>query len=98
MATSKLRGHKIELTITHGQWVYSDNGEPPANNERPCGNCGRERTKDDHDGCLGTISNVMNACCGHGTDSEAYVQFWDLSNLRGSEAVEWLQSHRNINI
>lgn len=40
-----------------------------------CGYCGVSRTKEGHDGCLGTLENVMNACCGHGELGMAYVQF-----------------------
>ena len=27
-----------------------------------CGHCGLRRTVEGHDGCIGTLSNVMNAC------------------------------------
>lgn len=37
----------------------------------PCGHCGRKFTKEGHDGCLGALVGVMNACCGHGRESEA---------------------------
>ena len=40
-----------------------------------CTHCGKERTAEGHDGCVGTLPNVMNACCGHGKVNEAYVQF-----------------------
>jgi len=67
-----LRGHKIEMV--DGQWVYSDNRTPTAGNPRDCGFCGRPNTTDGHDGCLGTLPGVRNACCGHGEPNMAYVQ------------------------
>lgn len=75
------RGHRI-VTLSGGMpansrsvWVYADTGEPvSANPNRDCGHCGLANTPEGHDGCLGTLPGVMNACCGHGT-GEAYVQF-----------------------
>lgn len=40
-----------------------------------CGHCGLNRTTEGHDGCIGTLENVMNACCGHGEVMMAYIQF-----------------------
>lgn len=41
-----------------------------------CGHCGLSRTPEGHDGCIGTLPGVTNACCGHGGTAEgAYVQF-----------------------
>lgn len=40
-----------------------------------CNHCGLQRTKEGHDGCIGTLENVRNACCGHGDTPVAYVQF-----------------------
>lgn len=70
-----LRGHEIEHD---GVWVYCDTGEPTAGNRRDrCGFCGLPSTPDGHDGCLGALPGVVNACCGHGVEAEAYVQFVD---------------------
>ncbi len=54
-----------------------------------CEQCGLPPTPEGHDGCLGTLpeSTVMNACCGHGRDSAAYVQFWGGDCIRGDEAL-----------
>lgn len=38
-----------------------------------CNRCGRKRTKEGHDPCLGTLPGVANACCGHG--AEGYINF-----------------------
>jgi len=40
-----------------------------------CGHCNLKRTTEGHDGCIGTLPNVMNACCGHGEIKAAYIQF-----------------------
>jgi hypothetical protein len=58
-----------------------------------CAKCKKLPTKDGHDGCLGTLDTeiVMNACCGHGDDSQAYVQFWDTHCIRGAAATKLLK-------
>lgn len=40
-----------------------------------CDHCGLDRTLEGHDGCIGTLKGVMNACCGHGGDEVPYIQF-----------------------
>lgn len=59
----------------------------------PCAKCGLPPTKEGHDGCLGTLvspsrGGVMNACCGHGNNKQAYIQYWDRSDIRGEAAVK----------
>lgn len=58
----------------------------------PCGHCGLYNTVEGHDGCLGTIPNVMNACCGHGDINQRYVQFWSGCSVRKQDAIDWLQT------
>jgi hypothetical protein len=86
MIKSKDRGNDIEFI--NNAWVYSDTKETVAVNykNRPCGNCGKNYTEEGHDGCLGTLQGLMNACCGHGNIDETYVQFWDGSCIRGEDA------------
>lgn len=86
-ATSTLRGHAIEWD--GGRWRFCDTRAPTAttHRERPCGHCGRHDTAEGHDACLGTLPSVMNACCGHGRPSEAYIQYPDGSDLRGTAAI-----------
>lgn len=74
---SMLRGHQIYFDGI--QWRYADNGLPTVDTfrSRPCGFCWEFETAEGHDHCLGTLPGVMNACCGHGDVTEAYVQFWD---------------------
>jgi len=84
---SKLRGHEIELL--NGVYVYSDTKESTAcqYKNRPCGYCGKHYTKEGHDGCLGTLENVMNACCGHGEVNDTYIQFNNKTIIKGKEAI-----------
>lgn len=58
-----------------------------------CAKCGLLPTKEGHDGCLGTLdeSIVMNACCGHGLDRQAYVQYWNGECVRGEEAIKVME-------
>lgn len=47
-----------------------------------CVHCGLDCTPEGHDACLGTLPHpVMNACCGHGDPTKAYVQL-DHENYR----------------
>ncbi len=53
-----------------------------------CEKCRKGPTKEGHDGCLGTLPGpVMNACCGHGNDSQAYIQYWGGRRIAGDEAI-----------
>jgi hypothetical protein len=83
----RLRGHAIELV--EGAWVYADDGQPTAGNVRPCGHCGAKDTAEGHDGCLGTVPGAVNACCGHGDEGAAYVQFSPTSSVRREAALRW---------
>lgn len=81
-----LRGHP--MFFKDGQWLYKDTKSPTVGNNRACGNCGKPSTREGHDGCLGSLSGVMNACCGHGIENEAYVQFSAKRTIRGKDAIE----------
>ena len=53
-----------------------------------CSKCKKEPTNEGHDGCLGTLQGpIMNACCGHGNDSQAYIQYWNGPNLVSNKAI-----------
>lgn len=54
-----------------------------------CEKCGLPPTLEGHDGCLGVLPEnlVMNACCGHGCDNMAYIQYWDGDDITGPAAV-----------
>lgn len=89
---SKYRGWDIRLNGKH--WIFCDDGQavPNAWDKKPCGHCLKTRTKEGHDGCLGTLGgSVRNACCGHGVVSEAYVQFLDLSRIGGDDALAFFE-------
>lgn len=91
---SYLRGHRIKEV--GGEWIYCDTGEPTVDTwqDRPCGKCGLPFTEDGHDGCLGELPNVVNACCGHGCAGEAYVQFEDGTELREASALAYMEPFR----
>jgi hypothetical protein len=83
-----LRGHPIHHDGE--QWRYTNTGAPTATaEERPCGHCGGLRTAEGHDACLGTLPDVLNACCGHGQERAAYIVFSDGRRLAGSDALNW---------
>lgn len=75
MIYSKLRGYLIVFDPVNDEWLYKDTMTPTVGDERPCGHCGKPRTKEGHDACLGTLHGVMNACCGHGESRNAYIQY-----------------------
>lgn len=91
---NKLRGHDIRLI--DGEFYYCDTGELTAETwrDRPCGHCGLYNTPEDHDGCLGAMPNVINACCGHGEIGEAYVQLTSKEIFRGEEALNLIEKLR----
>ncbi|CAN0430268.1 unnamed protein product, partial [Discosporangium mesarthrocarpum] len=81
---SHYRGHEIEC-----RWFYRDTGGPVADHpDRHCGYCERANTPEGHDGCLGTLPDVQNACCGHGVTDEAYIQYPDGRRVSGLDALE----------
>lgn len=74
-----------------------------------CAKCHRLPTAEGHDGCLGTLPGVWNACCGHGNPREAYVQFRpgpvrmflrrlglvDARRIAGAEALDWIRATKD---
>ncbi len=86
---ASLRGHPIYFDGM--RWRYEDSNEPTIGHwrDRPCGRCERSTTADGHDACLGALPGVSNACCGHGNNGEAYVQFSNGARVSGSDAVEF---------
>jgi len=53
-----------------------------------CVHCNKSPTIEGHDACIGTLENIMNACCGHGGRNEPYVQFWRHSDAKSVCFVE----------
>lgn len=56
--------------------------------KEPCDKCGKYKTYEGHDGCLGELMGLANACCGHGDNKKAYVQFLDGTGVYGDDAIE----------
>ena len=64
-----------------------------------CAKCGELPTIEGHDGCLGVLAgNVMNACCGHGNNDQAYIQYWDRERVSGNEAIEIIKNVHGIEL
>lgn len=85
-AGSHWRGHSIS-ELTPEVWVYDDTQEKVSDNkDRPCGYCNKPNHTADHDACLGELPGVMNACCGHGHQSGASIQFLDGYIIGGESA------------
>lgn len=61
-----------------------------------CEHCGRAPIKDgyqEYDACIGKIPiGLMNACCGHGETTMAYIQFLDGNCIRGLEALTAMEA------
>jgi hypothetical protein len=55
--------------------------------QEPCNNCKKYKTYEGHDGCLGELDGVANACCGHGKISKASIQFFDGTCIFGAPAI-----------
>ena len=89
---TQLRGHNI--IKVDDEFFYCDDMTPTADNHRDCGFCGKANTVDGHDGCLGTLSGVMNACCGYGDVAACYVQFADGSRIAGEEAIKYIEGNQ----
>lgn len=90
MSNSTFRGYRIQWS--DGQYVFCDTGDSVKETweGRPCGHCHQYSTTEGHDACLGTLPNVMNACCGHGELHDAYVQFSDGVLVQGENTLEVL--------
>jgi len=67
-----------------------------------CGHCNLKRTSEGHDGCIGALLNVKNACCGHGEDNIAYVQLDhddyenepNKFNIKGKDAIKYIKENK----
>ena len=84
MDISKWRGH--EIVYSSGKWYYKDTMMPTVGSVRDCGYCGKSNTEEGHDGCIGTLPDVMNACCGHGVIEQAYIQYSNGKIIGGIKA------------
>jgi len=64
-----------------------NNNKLKAYEKIPCKYCKEYKTYEGHDGCLGELIGISNACCGHGGGNEAYVQFYDGTVVSGGDAT-----------
>lgn len=87
MITSKHRGH--EITYIGNDWYYKHRNEKVVfvRDKVPCIHCEKIPTVFGEDACIGSLIGVMNACCGHGEEEEAYIQFLDEETIRGKDAI-----------
>ena len=97
VAHSHHHGHKMYFDESLQEWRYKDDDTLVKDHYqlRPCGHCGSYTTSEGHDGCLGTLPNVMNACCGHGIIKDSYVQFSKYITIRGQRALDWINEVTN---
>ena len=76
MIISHSRGH--EIYFNEEEWRYVDNNEL-LDSKRSCKKCGQDPielksdTGDYVDACLGIISDVKSACCGHGIEETIII-------------------------
>ena len=80
-------GYKRIIDVD-GNRVFADNGVSVGIGYRPCAKCREYPTEEGHDACLGTLGNVMNACCGHGRN-KGYIQFDNGVTIRGYFEIEY---------
>ena len=86
---ARWRGHDMACA-DDGLWRYTDTGQlVSAQPRRDCGHCGYGNTSKGHDACIGTLPGVLNACCGHGVDREAYVMLETGERMSGIQALKW---------
>ena len=79
-------GHTTTKT-SDGDRFYTDINISVDEGYRPCSKCNEYPTSEGHDACLGTLGNVMNACCGHGKN-KGYIQFDNGIRISGYFEVE----------
>jgi len=78
--------HKGRMAYYDGvHWRYKDDNCIVPEDTR-CAKCGALSNKNGHDACIGTLGNVLNACCGHG--EEGYIQFDNGVTIRGIFTIE----------
>ena len=95
MIKGHLQGHPIYWDKLSQAWLYVDDNTPTKDHweKRPCGRCGRLVTANGHDPCIANLPGVRNACCGHGEEVGAYVQFDDGRRVSGAAALAVFRDH-----
>lgn len=84
MIKANFRGHII--ICTDGKNWTMENGSP-VDYSIECKHCKENVNEQGHDKCISNLNGVRNACCGHGNNSEAYVQLNDGTTYYGDRAV-----------
>lgn len=102
------RATRFWAYLGFGFWVHTGT-DAGRTTPHLCTHCHQPPTSEDHDACLGTLPYpVMNACCGHGQDSDAHVQFcpglfrgsmrvlglMEPRYIEGAEALKWIAENR----
>jgi hypothetical protein len=97
MARSELNGNRI-INKNKSLWYYEDDLQiVDFSNPRPCPHCKKNVTSEGHDACLGTLPNVMFACCGHhSSNGHPYVMFSNGEQI-DFDSTESLYKFFNIN-
>ncbi len=96
MRTGRLRGHQIYCD-DRDVWRYVDSNEPTVGAERSCGVCLEPTGPSGHDPCIGEVPGAINACCGHGEEQEAYVEYPDGVRVSGMDAIRVFQTQLGEN-
>lgn len=78
-ATSYNNGNKIFWHDSTYQWYYED--KQSIKKLRKCPKCNKLPDKNGNDACLGNLTGVKNACCGHGVE-DGYIQFLNGTTIR----------------
>lgn len=73
VSREQLLGFPGVAQCTQCSQVYETTGWAP----RTCAHCLRPYGESLHDPCLGQIEGAIEACCGHGDPTRAYISFTD---------------------
>lgn len=86
-ARGQWRGHAIN-SDNGEDWFYSDNLDLVSRDrDRDCKLCGIPNDYTGHDPCIRNLPGVVNACCGHGDHSQAYIMYKNGDTVRGADAL-----------
>jgi hypothetical protein len=65
MISAYSRGHKIIWDAIKRVWLYYDT-LTEYDDSRSCVRCGKYKTAEGYDACIGYIEGAVSICCGHG--------------------------------
>jgi len=81
VASTYIFGHKAIWNEKTQRYHWADTGEAVTYDSRPCFYCGMYPTKEGFDPCLGLLSGVIAACCGHGV-MDGYIIYNDWTEIK----------------